>query len=184
MPDRIKALKLEAPGSAGGTQLDTYPTELNPREDAIDARGLYVQSATSADSLVLVDRAANNMRLADGSTTRLLPELVTSVLGGVNAHAALPDLVHYLDDGPGEGAASGAYSVDQYAGPLRTSTVWYTDNTMTKRLLAWTLTYSGAFVSTKRLQVYGADGTTVVRQCLDTYGYAGPLQTSRVRVWS
>ena len=65
-PDRVQAIKWESP-SGGGTQTDESPTEINPNQDALDAKGLYIQDDTSADDTVLVSRdVSGNMTFKDG----------------------------------------------------------------------------------------------------------------------
>lgn len=66
MVDRVQALVWESPGK-GGTQDEIVPKEINPNEDALDARGLFLQSASSADNAVSVQRDIDgNMKFQDG----------------------------------------------------------------------------------------------------------------------
>jgi len=66
MVDRVQALVWESPGK-GGTQNEIVPKEINPNEDALDARGLFLQDASSADNTVSVQRdPSGNMKFQDG----------------------------------------------------------------------------------------------------------------------
>jgi len=58
MTDRVQVVKWESP-SKGGTQEDTVPTEINPNEDGLDARALFIQNDTSEDETVQVTRNAS-----------------------------------------------------------------------------------------------------------------------------
>jgi hypothetical protein len=58
MVDRVYPLKLETTGD--GSQTDLYPNELNPNEDAVSARGLYIQNDTSDDLVAFLSRDASN----------------------------------------------------------------------------------------------------------------------------
>ncbi len=76
--DRVRVLKIETP-STGGTQTDVYPTDINPNEDAVDARGVAVQNDTSFDDAVLISRdASDNMTFLDGvvGSAKTLTELL------------------------------------------------------------------------------------------------------------
>ena len=79
MSDRVQVIKWESPAS-GGTQTDTVPTEINPNEDGLDARSLFLQNDSSADSTVEISRdASNNMTFQDGvvSGTKTLADLLS-----------------------------------------------------------------------------------------------------------
>lgn len=63
--DRVRPRKLESPVT-GGTQLDSFDTDLNPNEDYVDVRGVAIQSDTSNDEAVLLDRdSSGNMMFQD-----------------------------------------------------------------------------------------------------------------------
>lgn len=71
MADRIRPLKLESPAT-GGTELDEFPTAVDPSEDHIDARGFFIQNDTSDDEDVHITRDASspdNMMFQDEVVT-------------------------------------------------------------------------------------------------------------------
>lgn len=64
--DRVQPLKFEAPDT-GGTETDEFPTGLDPNEDHVDCRGVVLQSDTSDDEAVGIERdASDNLKLRDG----------------------------------------------------------------------------------------------------------------------
>jgi len=64
--DRVQPLKFENPDT-GGTEVDQFPTGLDPREDHVDCRGITVQNDTSDDETVGIERdASDNLKLRDG----------------------------------------------------------------------------------------------------------------------
>ncbi len=76
MVDRVRARKYEDP--TRGTQSDEVPEGLNPQEDHLEARGLFLQSDTSDDEAVHVTRDDDdNATFADAANTtpRTLTEL-------------------------------------------------------------------------------------------------------------
>jgi len=79
-PDRVQVVKWESP-AGGGSQEDTVPTEINPNEDALDAKGLFIQDDSSADDDVLITRNANgDMVLKDKNQAEVA--LSTLAAGG------------------------------------------------------------------------------------------------------
>lgn len=85
MADRVRPQKLESPAS-GGTELDEFPTAVDPGEDHIDARGYFIQNDTSDDEVVQLSRdASDNMTFKDGVVvgTKTLTDLLAgaSLLG-------------------------------------------------------------------------------------------------------
>lgn len=183
--DAVRCLKMESP-SGGGRQLDTYPTELDPLQDAVTAAGVYLQNAsdTVTDKNVLVDRANTDLRLTDVATTRLLKELVTSVTGQVGSHNALLDSIHYMGDaGPADGHPSGSVCQITRNGPLVTSRVWYTNNSLTSKIFSTAYSYTGPLCTTITRILYGPNNA-VVRTLTDALQYTGPLCTGRTRTWS
>lgn len=185
MADRTRALKLECPREGGNSlQLDMGPTEVDPTQDAMDARGYYVQNGTSADAAVFIDRTAASLRLADGATSRLLAELVTSVQGGVNYHGGLADIVHWLaNGGPGDAVASGAFEQRVYSGPLLSSRTWYTSSTLATKVYSVAYAYIAPPLVSSQTMVLYASGVAI-RTVVDSFTYSGPLLTGTTRSWN
>jgi hypothetical protein len=183
--DVVRPLKLES-SARGGVQNDYAPKEMDACQDALPTVAVLLQDPTTVvvDQRVAVTRTGTSLQLTDASTSRSLRELVTSVSGQPNAHNALADIIHYLaDGGPGDGTPSGAVQTAGYAGPLLTSTVWWTSAAQTQRIYSVVWSYSGPLVSTATYTLYDAKGAQV-RQMVDSFAYNGPLCTSVTRTWS
>ena len=100
-------------------------------------------------------------------------------------HKILRHLIHFIDDGPGGGFASGAYKEILPAGsPFPTAHTWYESAAKTQKIVELLITYSGAFPTTEVWQMYDDDGSTVLVTVTDTITYHGVFETSRTRVIS
>lgn len=78
MADRVQVIKWETIGG-GGSQEDSFPSAINPNEDGIEARELFIQNDTSEDEVVSVSRdASDNMTFQDGvvAGTKTLSDLL------------------------------------------------------------------------------------------------------------
>jgi hypothetical protein len=95
-------------------------------------------------------------------------------------HRTLRQLIHFIDEGPAEGFASGAYR--ELTGTVfPTAITWYDDNTKVKKLVEKLVTYAGAFPTQIQWKIYDTDGTTVLATVTDAISYSGPFETSRTR---
>lgn len=95
-------------------------------------------------------------------------------------HQALRQLIHFVDNGPANGFASGAYR--ETVGTLTPSSVtWYDDATKVKKLVEKTLTYSGIFPTVIEWKMYDTDGVSVLATVTDAIAYSGAYETSRTR---
>jgi hypothetical protein len=82
--DRIQPLKLESADS-GGVENDAFPTAVNRNEDYVDCKGVTLQSTTSNDEAVYVERDTNDkMVFKDSSVAapKLLEDLYKGGFGG------------------------------------------------------------------------------------------------------
>jgi hypothetical protein len=59
MVDRVQAIKWED-ASHGGTEDDYTPTEIDPNEDGLEMRAVFLQNDTSRDKNVYVSRDADD----------------------------------------------------------------------------------------------------------------------------
>jgi len=182
--DRVQPQKIESPGS-GGTQADSFQTALNPNEDFVDSRGLTVQNATSGDDTVGVERdTSNNLVLFDPVTgSKTLADLAASSSGiTAEQHKALRQLIHFIDEGPAEGFASGAYKETlPSADPFPTSIIWWESSGKTQKIVELSITWSGAFATVMEWKVYDEDGTTLLATVSDAISYSGAFETTRTR---
>jgi hypothetical protein len=97
------------------------------------------------------------------------------------SHKIVRQLIHFIDGGPAEGFASGAYR-EITGTTFPTEIVWYDSNgPAKKRIVDKTITWTGAFPTTIRWRVYSA-AEALLATVTDTISYAGPFETSRIRV--
>ena len=184
---RCRPLKIET--VAEGGPADMQATETNPHTDGLDAASFFLQASTTADSTCYLDRdpADGGMRVTDAiEGTRRIPDLVSRTLSASASHQALIDIMHFLDDGPGDGWASGAYRVRQGVAPNPGGWIWYTSSAMTKRIISVTYTYPVGSIlpSSKQWLLYASDGATVARTLTDAMTWSGALLTNTTRTWS
>ena len=101
-----------------------------------------------------------------------------------SAHNALRQLIHFLDDGPGDGFTSGAYKESTFSGAKLTQAIWYDDNTKVKKLVSLDVTYTGILPTTEVWKMYDTDGSTVLITLTDAITYSGVFEATRTRTWA
>ena len=103
--------------------------------------------------------------------------------GEITDHQTLRHLIHFIDQGPGDGFASGAYKeVLPIGNPFPTSIIWYLDAAKTKKLVEKTITYSGTkFPTVITWQMYATDGVTVIHTVTDAITYNAAFESTRNR---
>lgn len=180
--DRVKPLKLESPDS-GGVETDDFPTSTDVNEDFLDCRGVAIQNDSSDDDAVLVSRdASGNLTFLDvANSVKTLTDLVAGT-GGLtaDAHKILRQLIHFIDEGPAEGFASGAYK--EVTGTVfPTAVIWYDSSGVgKKKIVEKLITWTGPNATTIVWKVY--DGSeTLLATVTDTISYTGIFETSRTR---
>jgi len=177
---------MEKPGP--GTQLDDFPTSLNPNEDFVDARGIVLQNATSNDEAVGLERTNSELKLWDSAAGAYTLTELLSASSGISeaAHRALRQLIHFIDDGPADGVLSGSYKETTPAGPFPTSYIWYEDATKAKKIVELTLTRNSAQMPTTEVwKMYDTDGSTVLVTLTDAITYTSNVfESSRTRTWA
>lgn len=101
-------------------------------------------------------------------------------------HRAIRQLIHFIEDGPAEGFATGAYCENLPAGdPFPTSITWWTSSAKTSMIVEELITYNANnTVDTDTWHIYDTDGTTLLGTVVDTISYSGVFETSRTRVIS
>lgn len=191
MVDRVRPLKIE--DASHGTQTDFFPTETTPAQDYLDARGLTLQDATSDDAAVRVEREATTGKLkfvdSNFPAGKTLAELAASGSGVSEAtHVALRQLIHFIDDGPGDGFASGAHKVVT-GGAFPTAVTWWTSSAQTHKIVEKIITRSGGGATNVTptpivWRMYDADGSTILATVSDAVTYSGVFETSRTRTIS
>lgn len=115
---------------------------------------------------------------------------VQSIIGGGGslepAHKTLRDLIHFIDEGPGDGFASGAFKEVLPSGsPFPTSVTWYLDVAKTKKLVEKFITYTANhFPQIIQWNMYDYDGVTLIHTVTDTITYNTAFEATRVRTIS
>lgn len=101
-------------------------------------------------------------------------------------HQTLRQLIHFIDEGPGDGFISGAYKVTTPSPAVfPTSIIWYEDDTMTKIIVSKTIVWSGVVPITITWQVYNTDGVTVAHTVSDSITYTNNIfESTRTRTIS
>ncbi len=172
MADRVRVTKHEY-ASVGGDPTDEtdFIDDIDPNEDGVDARSLFLQSDTSSDSDVEVTRdSSDRMTFKDGDNTTPVP--LTDLIGGgltPTTHRDIDQLVHML--------AENAYYEVTYAGPRVTAETWWTDAAKTAKIREVTYGYTGSRVSSETWRQYDASGVQIATFAV-TYTYTGPRVTS------
>lgn len=150
MSDRVRPLKMET--SLRGTELDEFPTALDPSEDHVEARGMFLQNDTSDDEVVGVSRdASNNMTFDDTANSVTLTDLVAGT-GGLTegAHEVLDTLIHNLAEDNHE-------QITKSGGKISNVTSW-TDDGETIKIREIALTRSSGRISQVDIIQYDGSG--------------------------
>jgi len=104
----------------------------------------------------------------------------TSVPAG---HSALRQLIHFIDNGPAQGFATGAYR--ETTGTIYpTSIIWYNHGGPGKiKIVEKLITWAGVLPATITWNMYDAAGV-VIATISDAISYSGMFETSRTRTIS
>lgn len=108
--------------------------------------------------------------------------------GGITPfeHETLRQLIHFIDEGPGDGFLSGAFKeVLPTGSPFPTSITWYLDVAKTKKLVEKFVTYNGSHFPTQiHWNMYDFDGVTIVHTVIDDITYSTAFESTRTRTIS
>lgn len=130
---------------------------------------------------VLVGEVTNNSGTLKARDSTGTFNLRTGGSGVTEAqHRTLRQLIHFIDEGPAEGFASGAYRVTTGT-VFPTAITWWTDNSLTDKIVEKLITWTGAFPTQIQWKMYDVDGSTVLATVTDAISYSGPFETSRTR---
>jgi hypothetical protein len=105
--------------------------------------------------------------------------------GGLSSegHKILRQLIHFIDSGPAEGFASGAFEeILPAANPFPTSYIWWESAAKLKKILELAVTRNANQTpATEAWKMYDTDGSTVLVTITDTWSYSGIFPLSRTR---
>jgi hypothetical protein len=95
-------------------------------------------------------------------------------------HKTLRHLIHFIDNGPGDGFASGAYR-ETTGTVFPSSIIWYDKvGVGKKKIVSKEISWSGPFPTTIVWKVYD-ESETLLATVSDSITYSGPFETSRLR---
>lgn len=185
--DRVQVLKQEST-ALGGDDADASEwgsNPIEPQEDALESAGLYIQDATNRDETTFISRLGLDMLFKDGNNP--VSKTLTEVLAGAgglteSAHKALRQLIHFIDDGPAEGFASGSFR-ETTGTVFPTLEVWYVVGSTPPagKIVELATTWSGAKITQEVWKMYDTDGSTVLVTVTDAISYSGLFETTRTR---
>lgn len=165
--DRVQVLKRESSALGGqGVEDVDYPSPIEPREDAIEAAGLYVQDAINRDQTTLISRSGTDMLFKDGANPGGYTLTQLAAASGISLfnEPSGVDTSHSVSrDSTGRAMVETWISVP---GGLTVKTVTYTRTTCKRR------------IATERHRLYGVDGVTVTQEGTKTYTRTGNKLTS------
>jgi hypothetical protein len=192
--DRVQLQKQEnvAQGGSSDDFDDWLYSPLDPMEDAPEVGGLFIQESGIRDETVTIYRENGELYFEDLENSGLdrlslsdLAELGSGVSITEHVHKELHQLIHFLDDGPGDEFATTCYK--QIDGqPFPTKITWYTDEAHHYKLFEKEIGRtppSGTVVKPNpvRYRIYDTDGSTVLDETIDEITYSGIFEVSRKR---
>jgi hypothetical protein len=96
-------------------------------------------------------------------------------------HAILRQLIHFIDNGPAEGFATGAYRENTGSQVYPTAITWYDKSGVgKKKIVEKLITWTGPNPTTIEWNMYDADEVLLVT-VTDTISYTGVFETHRTR---
>jgi len=114
------------------------------------------------------------------SATRLRLDLHVEGVSTLD-HRTLRQLIHFIDEGPAEGFATGAFCEVTNPGLFPTAVTWYTDVSKAIKIVELAVTWSGTVQTVRAWTVYNAAGTALAT-VTDTITYTSTIfETSRTR---
>lgn len=135
-------------------------------------RGKTVDPSAIADTYALTyDSATDTIIYSPVSGSGITPA----------QHEILRQLIHFIDDGPAHGFASGAYKETTPTGPFPTSEIWWESSSKLKKIVSLDTTWTGSLITQEVWKVYDTDGSTVLQTVTDVISYSGPFETHRTR---
>jgi hypothetical protein len=118
----------------------------------------------------------------------VLEDLDAAISGGgitPAQHKALRHLIHFIDEGPADGFASGAYRQVVGSKVFPTSIIWWESSAMSQKIVEKIITRTGTGTKVKPTPItwkmYDTDGTTVLATVMDDIQWSGPFEIARVR---
>jgi len=152
----------------------------------VSARDSYTYTDADVGKVVKVSSPlAYYLVLSQSGGTATFSALGSSGSGiTAEQHKALRQLIHFIDRGPAEGFASGAYmEILPAADPFPTSIIWWESSSKFKKIVEKAVTWDSIPKVPIQIQwkVYDTDGSSVLSTVTDAISYSGVFETSRTR---
>ena len=160
---------------------------IDPATDGFKVASVFLVDPSNNDKLIALWRDGDDLRVRDVSNPGTagggytLSELLAGA-GGLTetTHRVLHQLIHFIEDGPAEGFASGAYR-ETTGTMFPTAVVWYTDSGKADKIVERLVTWSGVNATVDKWKIYDTDGSTVLWTVTDAISYSGIFETHRTR---
>lgn len=107
---------------------------------------------------------------------------ITSASSGITDtdHKILRQLIHFINDGPGDGFYSNPFR-EISGGMFPDRITWWSDSNKTLRLFQTEITRSGIYPITESYKMYASNGTTIIAMATDSITYQGAFEVARSR---
>lgn len=140
---------------------------------------IFEDTATDPTLVGEIRRNGNDLKAKDGTG-------VFNLRSGAgltaDQHKTLLQLIHFIDEGPAEGFASGATKTIAGSIVFPTQILWRRADTT--KLVEQNITWTGPTPTVVQWRMYAADGVTVLATVTDTITYSGAFETGRTRAIS
>ncbi len=100
-------------------------------------------------------------------------------------HDTLRDLIHFIDEGPGNGFNSGAFK-EVIGQPFPSSIIWYVDDTKAFKIIEKLISYNGNNLpQVLTWNMYDINGISIIHTVVDTITYQNnAFESTRIRTIS
>lgn len=101
-----------------------------------------------------------------------------------NNHETLRQLIHFIDNGPGNGFASDAVRITEPLGDaFPTQIVWFTNDLQNEKIVEKLIVYNdNQMPVTITWNIYDIDGTTILHTIIDNFTYVNEIfESKRIR---
>ncbi len=168
---------------------DPWDEPADKLNDGFKIAAVYMVEPGKDDVLAAIWRDGLDLRFRDETNPgtsgggHTLSELLAGATGlTVNQHKTLRHLIHFIEEGPGDGFASGAYREQLPTGNFfPTSITWYTDSGKADKIAERLITWTGILPTTDKWKIYDTDGSTVLFTLSDAISYSGIVESNRTR---
>lgn len=188
-PDSIPARSVQVDDPSG-----PWDRPLDPLTEGSKTAASFFTETGKDDLLAALWRDGADLRFRDetnpgsGNSGYTLSEILSGGSGlTADQHKVLRQLIHFIDEGPAEGFASGAYKeVLPTGNPFPTSIIWWESSGKTQKIVEKLITRSGGAATNVKptpikWKVYDTDGTTVLWTITDAIVYSGIVESTRTR---